>query len=359
MNAHEKKILNFLNDVYLTTKDDYTKVTLQSFIKKHRVSDRYGKILKENFLHSKPSGQHNGSRLYKWMSIKPNLKMVNKAITEVKNNNYKSMNYTLVNINNNSKKQIIMDAQQKKVLNFLNELYDLTKDDYVFLSLSKLIKKHKLFSGYSVIVRGNLVEYKVLPNHTSFFIYKWKTIKPNLKMVDRLIKEVGDYSRGASSKNRVKTHTSLLKGNVENRLAFVKELRDVCLTKYAEMPTGSIVTMRDKHNVDINFTNFLFSNKYFLRKMAYNNEIGVNCYIYRWNGTRSSMQLKKLIIKAGNNSLEGKEPSKNIETKIVNTKPKKLEPIKEIKSDTHREEVIKEYRSKSISILWGLIKIKY
>jgi len=93
MNAHERKILNFLNDVYLTTKDDYTKVTLQSFIKKHRVSVRYGKILNENFLHSKHSGQNNPSRLYKWRSIKPNLKMVNKARTEVRNDNSKSMTY--------------------------------------------------------------------------------------------------------------------------------------------------------------------------------------------------------------------------------------------------------------------------
>ena len=110
--------------------------------------------------------------------------------------------------------------------------------------------------------------------------------------------------------------------------------------------------MRGKHNVDLNFTNFLFSNKYFLRKMAYNNKIGVNCYIYRWNSTRSSMQLKKLILKADNNVVE---LMKKIDNK---QKVKKTEPTK-VKSDTHREEEIKEYRSKSISILWGLIKIKY
>ena len=147
-------------------------------------------------------------------------------------------------------------------------------------------------------------------------------------------------------------NAQLTKGNAKNRLAFIKELRDVCLTKYAEMPTGSIITMRGKHNVDLNFTNFLFSNKYFLRKMAYNNKIGVNCYIYRWNSTRSSMQLKKLILKADNNVVE---LMKKIDNK---QKVKKTEPTK-VKSDTHREEEIKEYRSKSISILWGLIKIKY
>jgi hypothetical protein len=239
MNAQQKKILNFLNDVYLSTKDDYSKVTLQSFIKKHRVSLRYGQLLKENFLDYKHSGLNNSSQLYKWKSIKPNLKMVDKSISEVRLKN----------------------------------------------SISMSINKNQ---------------------------------------------------------------NQLKKGNAKNRLAFVKELRDVCLTKYAEMPTGSIITMREKHNVDLDFTNFLFSNKYFLRKMSYNNEIGVNCYVYRWNNTRSSMQLKKLILKADDNVIEL--------IKKIDNKPK-------VKSDTHREKVIKEkekeIRYKSISILWGLIKIKY
>jgi len=242
-----------------------------------------------------------------------------------------------------------MNSQQKKVLNFLNELYELTKDDYIFISLTKIRKTHKLCAAYSVIVRDNLVDYKVLPNHTSFFTYKWKSIKPNLKMVDRIIEEVIDYSKKASNKKK----PYLTNGDAKNRLAFVKELRDVCLTKYSEMPTGSIYSMRDKHNVDLNFTNFLFGNEYFLRKVIYKSSIGVNCYVYRWNTYKSSMQLKKLILEADDNVVE---LIKNIDNK---PKVEKLESIKEIKKDTHREEVIKEYRYKSISILWGLIKIKY
>jgi len=242
MNAHQKKILNFLNDVYLSTKDDYSKVTLQSFVKNHGVSLRYGPILKENFLDYKHSGLNNSSQLYKWKSIKPNLKMVDRAIYEVRLKNSSSMN----------------------------------------------------------------------KNH---------------------------------NKNELK------KGDSKNRLAFIKELRNVCLNKFSEMPTGSIMTMRNKHNVDLNFTNFLLNNKYFLRKMSYNNKIGVICYVYRWNNTKSLNELKKLILEADDNVIEL--------IKKIDNKPKIVKPKTKVKKDTHREEVIKEYRSKSISILWGLIKIKY
>lgn len=246
-----------------------------------------------------------------------------------------------------------MNTQQKKVLNFLNELYDLTKDDYTSISLKNIINKHNLGNSYSVILRDNLLEHKPLPQNTSLFTYKWKSIKPNLKMVERVIKEVSDYTKASQSKNKSKKENYLTNGNAKNRLAFVKELRDVCLTKYAEMPTRSIITMRDKHNVDLNFTNFIFNNKYFSRKISYNNEVGVICYVYRWNTCKSYTQLKKLILEADNNVVE---LIKKIDNK---QKVEKLEPIKEIKKDTHREKVIKEYRDKSIIILWGLIKIKY
>ena len=94
-----------------------------------------------------------------------------------------------------------MNSQQKKVLNFLNELYELTKDDYIFISLTKIRKTHKLCAAYSVIVRDNLVDYKVLPNHTSFFTYKWKSIKPNLKMVNKCIVECSKLNRGSMLKS--------------------------------------------------------------------------------------------------------------------------------------------------------------
>ena len=149
-----------------------------------------------------------------------------------------------------------MNAQQKRFLNSLNEVYDLTKDDYVHIALTNVIRKHKASNRLPRLIAEEFLDIMIQGRK---YYYKWKSIKPNLKMVDKGIEECKKINKETTLKSAI---------------------------KYASV-----------------------------------NDIA-----------KEQIQIKKT------------------EPKIVKAK---------IKKDTHREEVIKEYRSKSISILWGLIKIKY
>ena len=149
-----------------------------------------------------------------------------------------------------------MNTQQKRFLNCLNEVYNLTKDGYVHISLNNVVKEHKVSNRLPRIIGEEFVN--IIQNGRQYD-YKWKSIKPNLKMVDKCIVECSKLNRESMSK--------------------------------------SVIKYDSAHDI-----------------------------------AKKQIQIK------------------NTERKIV--KPK-------IKKDTHREKVIKEYRDKSISILWGLIKIKY
>ena len=82
-----------------------------------------------------------------------------------------------------------MTDRQKRVLDFLNELYDLTKNDYTHIHLQNLTIKHKIGNDIIVIVKKNLVNYRSLNLRGHNCEYKWKSIKPNIHMVNRLIEE--------------------------------------------------------------------------------------------------------------------------------------------------------------------------
>ena len=91
-----------------------------------------------------------------------------------------------------------MNAQQKKYLNCLNEVYNLTKDGYVHISLNNVVKEHKVSNRLPRIIGENFVN--IIQNGRQYD-YKWKSIKPNLKMVNKCIVECSKLNRGSMSKS--------------------------------------------------------------------------------------------------------------------------------------------------------------
>ena len=237
-----------------------------------------------------------------------------------------------------------MNAQQKKVLGCLNNIYELTRHNHVHLISRDIISNHSIDQKIWQLISCNFVDRK--KNGLKYY-YKWKTIKPNLKMVDKCIKELKEENDNL----RLKYKINIISGDSKPRIDFINYFKLKLSDDYYNF---SLDRLMKEFNVTLTFTQFLIYNNYILIE---DSSTSTRLYKYKWNNKKSFTELKKLILEADISKV--KTQIKNFETKIVNTKPKKVEPIREIKKDTHREEVIKEYRDKSISILWGLIKIKY
>ena len=90
-------------------------------------------------------------------------------------------------------KKNFMTAREKRVLYFLNELYDLTKNDYTHIVLTNLTAKHNIGNSIIVTVKEKLIYSETYNGYNSKKCYKWKSIKPNIHMVKRLIKESREY----------------------------------------------------------------------------------------------------------------------------------------------------------------------
>jgi hypothetical protein len=73
------------------------------------------------------------------------------------------------------------EITKKNILNFLNEIYSLTNERITYLSLNKLCRKHRISNVNCVTI----VKSKLLLHFENG--YKWNSIKPNLKMADKLL----------------------------------------------------------------------------------------------------------------------------------------------------------------------------
>ena len=76
-----------------------------------------------------------------------------------------------------------------RTLNFLNEVYSLTNEKETYVSLNSLCKKHEInYINTTSIVKAKLVSRHSTGKYVnSLKFYKWTSIKPNLKMVDKLL----------------------------------------------------------------------------------------------------------------------------------------------------------------------------
>ena len=73
------------------------------------------------------------------------------------------------------------EITRQNMLNFLNEVYSLTNEKANYIALYKLCGKH----GISNINCVTIVNSKLLLKSPNGF--KWNSIKPNLKMADKLL----------------------------------------------------------------------------------------------------------------------------------------------------------------------------
>lgn len=94
-----------------------------------------------------------------------------------------------------------MKEQELRILTSLTEIYNTTQDENK-LSLKSVFDKNNVKYSQCVgkIVRENFVSYR-RENKDTYI--KWITIKPNVKMVDRIIKEINIYK----NENREKYYT--------------------------------------------------------------------------------------------------------------------------------------------------------
>ena len=83
----------------------------------------------------------------------------------------------------------ILQPPNRRTLNFLNEVYSLTNEKETYVSLNSLCKKHHLTPyNCATIVKCKLVSMTATgSNKNSLKYYKWDSIKPNIKMADKLL----------------------------------------------------------------------------------------------------------------------------------------------------------------------------
>lgn len=111
----------------------------------------------------------------------------------------------------------------RRLYYFLFELYDITKNDYVKLNLIELTAKHKI----GQISANTLVNNKIVlkQKHGKSNTYKWNSIRPNYKMVEKIHQKNLEKSRRYAEERKkldvksepilVTTKTEIVKPKVE------------------------------------------------------------------------------------------------------------------------------------------------
>ena len=261
-----------------------------------------------------------------------------------------------------------MNERQKKYLNCLNEIYELTKDDFVYLSLCKIVVKHKVNSQLSKLIKDNFVDNKGGGYSTS---YKWKTIKPNIKMVDKCLVELSKKTRYATSKNK----NVILISDSKPRLDLINYFKSNFSNDFKLL---SMEALCKEYKVHYSFKSYLIHNDYILSRIAIG--IGGANKEYKWNTDKDFEELKRLILEADpkhKGSVQPLQPKAKKNTpKKVTPKPSNVNQIKVYEDiirminndlddkDKKIEELEKKLslrrkraKQKTVSILWGLIKI--
>ncbi len=85
------------------------------------------------------------------------------------------------------------NEQRKNTYNFLMDLYEVASEDYVQFSINTLLAKHKIARGTSSTLLKNKFLFRKNKGQAS--MYKWNSIRPNYKMVEKILDLNLDYSR--------------------------------------------------------------------------------------------------------------------------------------------------------------------
>lgn len=75
-----------------------------------------------------------------------------------------------------------------RTLSCLKDIYELTKDNWAVFSLDEMIIKHKMGKNKQALLSKNkiILKRKMSGNLRNTFEYKWNTIKPNIKMAEKI-----------------------------------------------------------------------------------------------------------------------------------------------------------------------------
>ena len=85
------------------------------------------------------------------------------------------------------------NEQRRNTYNFLMEIYEMANEDYVQFSINTLLAKHKIARGTSSTLLKNKFLSRKNQGHAS--MYKWNSIRPNYKMVEKILDLNLEYSR--------------------------------------------------------------------------------------------------------------------------------------------------------------------
>lgn len=85
------------------------------------------------------------------------------------------------------------NEQRRNTYNFLMEIYEIANEDYVHFGINTLLAKHKIARGTS----STLLKNKFLSRKSQGqgIMYKWNSIRPNYKMVEKILDLNLEYSR--------------------------------------------------------------------------------------------------------------------------------------------------------------------
>ena len=89
--------------------------------------------------------------------------------------------------------RINIEQRRKNTYNFLMEVYELTKEDYTKISLHNLAHKYRVSNAIGTELKKNKIVLSKSFGHSTRFIYKWNSTRPNYKMVEKLIILSNEY----------------------------------------------------------------------------------------------------------------------------------------------------------------------
>jgi len=85
------------------------------------------------------------------------------------------------------------NEQRRNTYNFLMEVYNLTSENYTKVAMNDLLGSHKIARGTATTLFINKFILKKADGHHR--LYKWNSIQPNYKMVEKILDLNLEYSR--------------------------------------------------------------------------------------------------------------------------------------------------------------------
>ena len=216
-------------------------------------------------------------------------------------------------------------SNPEKVFNFLEEIFELTKDKPVRLSLSQIITKHKLSSAYYKA----LLDTKTLINLNNLqrgATYEWGSVRPpNMYMANMLMHKVAEHNKQYNLSKKKPTPV-LEDPEPEYRIVPITELTP-------EFVEDEIKPLIERMEVLKTERKCLYDGKEFMPRIITQKFCSDDC---RMNYHNYHSNLKRRT--------SFNQPRTNLEPTL--NQPKKI-----------KKEVTPE--KKEISVLWGLVKFKW